>query len=149
MSFGSLYPQGVDDALMARVRQPTAPQETGFSTWSFAKAAAGGVPSAAFEVGGSWLDALSVSDQQMQRAGRPGVIGAHEARPSLGGMSGESARAKADEFAPDPLTAHTADKVVHGLTRFVTKAVGSVATMGPVAGGAVLGIEEGNTTKQR
>jgi hypothetical protein len=54
---------------------------------------------------------------------------------------------KAQEFAPDPLTTHTADQVMHGLVRFGAKAVADVGTMGP-AGAILLGLEEGNTVTQ-
>jgi hypothetical protein len=58
---------------------------------------------------------------------------------------GDAQRSKASEFAPDPQTAHMADKVFHGLTRFGAKAVGAVVAAGPVGGAALLGSEEANT----
>lgn len=146
MGFGN--PAALDAEIARKVREPRALEASGFSTWSFAKAGAAGVPSGAMEVVGSGADflrALQSGESEYERrlrdkAGIP--------RPDFGAM-GAAARRKADEFAPDPVTAHTADKVIHGVTRFTTKAVGAVATAGPVAGAALLGAEEANTTAQR
>jgi hypothetical protein len=63
--------------------------------------------------------------------------------------AGRELRRKADEFAPNPETAHKADQILHGVVRGASKAVFDVATMGPVAGPVAFGIDEGNTAAQR
>lgn len=63
----------------------------------------------------------------------------------------ESARAtrrRASEFAPDPLTTHTADQVINNIGGGLGKAVGSVAVAGPTGGALLFGLEGGNTTYQ-
>lgn len=63
--------------------------------------------------------------------------------------AGNILRRRADEWAPDPETSHAANQIIHGLTRGVSKAVGDIVTMGPVAGSAAFGLDEGNNATQR
>ena len=52
----------------------------------------------------------------------------------------------ARNLRPDPLTAGTAENIVFGLTKGLTKATGAGVALGPVAGAAVFGGSEGAVT---
>lgn len=52
------------------------------------------------------------------------------------------------DLRPDPLTAGTAENLVFGLTKGLTKAIGSAATLGPVAGAVAFGASEGMTASE-
>lgn len=52
------------------------------------------------------------------------------------------------DLRPDPLTAGTAENIVFGLTKGLTKAVGSAVALGPVGGAAAFGVSEGMTTAE-
>lgn len=92
-------------------------------------------------------------------AGLVGVLGqdavragADEARKRLQeGTEWDSATARAARdwertLRPDAATATTAENVVYGLTRALTKGVGSVLVAGPVGGAAAFGASEGAAT---
>jgi hypothetical protein len=150
MGFGYLNPDATKLDLARRIASPGPAPETSFSLWSFGKAGLSGIPSAAFEIYGSTQDFMRGLDQsRAEDEARIAQAFGRAPKPIPIAEGGEVARLKADRFAPDPETAHTADQVVHGLTRFVGKAVGAVATTGPVAGPVLVGLEEGNTTAQR
>lgn len=145
MSLEDLYARDIEANYRRAVSANRPPPETSFSLWSAAKAGAGGVPGALLEVAGSGADALGVAERQVQSRPRPRVLQGQPALRPEAAASGEPFRSKAAEFAPDPQTAHVADQVVYGLTRFGTKAVAAVVAAGPVAGSALLGAEETNT----
>lgn len=160
-----LYQDGTDAALndMAARPLPQPAQSPKFSAWRMLKAAPKGVAQGANEAAGFWADVTGAFGQ---------VAGATEARSSMFGsqteaerqqeeqarqkllkdgidytsQAGEDFRATAKDFMPDPTTAHTAEKVVSGLSRFVTKAVGYSAAGGPVPGAALTGADEAFTT---
>lgn len=52
------------------------------------------------------------------------------------------------DLRPDPLTAGTAENLVFGLTKGLTKAIGAAATLGPVGGAAAFGASEGMTAAE-
>lgn len=52
------------------------------------------------------------------------------------------------DLRPDPLTAGTAENIVFGLTKGLTKAIGAAVTLGPVGGAAAFGVSEGLTTAE-
>lgn len=160
-----LYQSGTDAALNDLATRPL-PQPTAspkFSVWNTIKAAPKGVAQGANESAGFWADVTGAFGQ---------VAGATDARSSMFGSqteaerqqeeqarqkllkegidytspAGEDFRATAKDFMPDPTTAHTAEKVVGGLTRFITKAVGYSAAGGPVPGAALTGADEAFTT---
>lgn len=150
MGFGYLNPDAAKLDLARRIANPGPAPETSFSLWSFGKAGLAGIPSAAFEIYGSTQDFMRGLDQsRAEDEARIAQAFGRAPKSVQIAEGGEVARLKADRFAPDPETAHQADQVMHGLTRFVGKAVGAVATTGPVAGPVIVGLEEGNTTAQR
>lgn len=78
-----------------------------------------------------------------------GEIAARKAASEALSRAGRAMRAKAEDWMPDPQTAHWSQQAVAGLTRFGAKAVFDVGLFGPVVGASVLGLDEANTTAQR
>lgn len=165
MSLDTLYSDGIEDGLTRWAANPGPAPEPNFSATSFGAAGLKGLPSAALEVGGSVSDVLSAygtaaatapisaggmfslptaQEQKQQEDARQRMLKGEAFNVGPGNV----ARAKAQEFAPDPITAHKADQVIHGVFRFGAKAVGAVGTMGPAGGALMLGLEEGNTVTQ-
>lgn len=150
MSFGNLDPQGMDAHLARRIATPAAPKEQSFSAWSFAQSGAAGIPQGGLEVLGTLRDFSRGIDQARQRDEDALAKAMGRApRQILMQPGGESLRQKADAMGPDPQTAHTADQVINGLTKFTGKAVAAMVAAGPIGGGALLGVEEANTEAQR
>lgn len=52
------------------------------------------------------------------------------------------------DLRPDPLTAGTAEQAIFGITKSVSKAVGSALTLGPVGGALGFGVSEGMTAAE-
>jgi hypothetical protein len=165
-AFGSLYADDTEAALSMWARNPgPVPEASSFSAWSALSAGAKGLPSAALERAGSIADVLSGFATAAAASGGTGqgmfsVPTADESKQeaeardrmlkgdAFDTAAGNALRRKADEFAPNPETAHTADRVMHGLVKNVAKAVADISTMGP-AGAVVFGAEAGNTDAQR
>lgn len=61
--------------------------------------------------------------------------------------AGQALREVSEFYKPDPQTAGKAEQLAFGLTKFVTKAVGHTATLGPI-GAVTLGVDEGMTTSE-
>lgn len=128
MGLLDVHAEGIDAGIQRQLRNPgPPPPERDFSVLSFFGAAGRGIPTAGLETMGTVADLITKDTSR----NAPGTV----------------LRRKANEFAP-PEAAHTADKVIHGLTRFGTKVAVDVGTMGPVAGAVALAIDEGNTTTQ-
>lgn len=163
MSLDTLYADSIEQNLQSWAANPGPEPQQSFSVTSFLGAGLKGLPSAALEVGGSVSDLLSgfgaplaasgvsaggmfslpsKEEQKQEAQAREQMLNG-----SFDTTGGNIARRQASVFSPDPLTAHAADQVMHGLVRFGAKAVGAVGTMGP-AGALVLGAEEANTVTQ-
>lgn len=159
-----LYGDRLDEVIRRELRSPEAEPPVDFSLWSFAQAGLKGVPRAGFERAGTLADALSVFGETAATlpggaggmfAGKTDAELADERKATermragdLGNAAaGNALRRKATELAP-PETAHAADKVVGDFVRFGAKAVFDVSTMGPIAGGVVFGLDEGNTASR-
>ncbi len=148
MGIESLYADGIEAGIQRQLRAPTAPPEQSFSIGSFLGAGFKSPAAGALETIGSTADLLSGFATPLAASS-----GDDEARRKM--LAGESfdvaagnvLRRKADTFMPNPETSHTADQVIAGLGRGVTKAVGYVGTMGPV-GAIPLALDEGNTATQ-
>lgn len=164
MSIDTLYAESIEQGLTRWARNPGPDVEPSFSITAFTGAGLKGFPSAALERGGLFADVLSAfgtaaaasdsraggmfslptdDEQKQQEEARQKILRGE----AFDFRAGNALRAKAQEFAADPLTSHTADQVMHGLVRFGAKAVGDVLTMGP-AGALVTGLDEGNTVAQ-
>lgn len=148
-----LYADSIEESIQHDLRNPgPAPEQGSFSAWAFTKAGVKGAPAGAFDAAGSMADLLSGFStpyasiyEQGEGPATKSMREGHAFDPAAGNIL----RAKADEFSPDPATAQRSEQVVHGLIRTASKAVASVATMGPYAGGAVFGLEEANNEYQR
>ena len=165
MPLGDAYQAGTDAVLLDMVQRPRAPepQAPSFSTWGFLKAGPRGVAAGAAQGIGSTADILGAFGQVM------GSLGTEDWRmpdPELARKQTEEARARlekqggpdfnseagrlfrnvAKDYMPDPVTAHGAEQAVANLFRLGGKAVAAGATLGPVAGAALVGAEEGFTT---
>lgn len=163
MGLLDLHAASIDEGIQRQLRSPAPPPDESFSTWGMLGAGAKGPVSAGFETAGTFADILSAYGTANEASGAgvpmfslptPAQRKAQDEASTrllkgeaFDNTAGNILRRKANAFAPAE-TAHTADKVVHGLTRFATKAMVDVATMGPVAGGAALALDEGNTTTQ-
>lgn len=158
-----LYQAGTDAAIADLIQRPTTPkaQPAKFSAWSMLTAAPRGIGAGSNETAGGVADVLGAFGQ---------VMGATDSRSSMFSAqtedqrkqeeqarrkmldkglefdAGDSFRATAREWMPDPATAHTAERTVFDLFRFGTKAVTAVATAGPVAGPGLVGLDEALTT---
>ena len=153
MGIETLYADGIEQAYRRGLTSPAQPVEPDFRMGSFLAAGLSGIPRGAFEALSSVRDLAASSEQQFRDSPR-GRIVAQEYERRTGvkpadqyRMPGGDSMRQAAEYrlGPDPQTAHVADQVFHGLTRFGTKAVGAVAAAGPVGGAALLGAEETNT----
>ena len=160
-----LYAPSIRQAVQRQLSNPAPEPEPTWSTWALTKALGGGVVSGGLEYSGSVADLASGAAAPMAATGGSagGMFASQtdaerrqedEARqrmlkgPAFDPAMGNVMRAKAGEFAPDPITSHKSAQILHGLASGVTKAVGSAMTFGPTAGAAAFGAEEGNTAAQ-
>jgi hypothetical protein len=137
---GDLYQQDTDGALATMAAAPPAPpKREERSAWG---ALARGPAAAAAELFSQAESALQVRGEPSRRAPDDPIRIERERA-----LQGRAARAKsADEYArslrPDPATASTAENVVFGVARGLSKAAGAVIAVGPAAGAAVFGGSE-------
>lgn len=128
-------------ALDARDRLPLPPPkpEPKGSAWSAIPRAVAG---AAAQMFGQAEQALQIRGMEERRAADDPIRIEREksqrARDELSAAAIDYERS----LRPDPSTASTAEQVVYGLTKGLTKAIGSVATFGPAAGAGVFGGSE-------
>lgn len=92
--------------------------------------------------GGGMFRGLSEQERKDAEAARKKL---DQAGTAFNNPAGDLLRQRAAEIMPDPQTTHAASQVVAGLTRFGTKAIGSVAAGGPVGGPLLLGADEALT----
>lgn len=143
---------------------PPAPQQK-FSLWSATTALPRGVVTGAAgmqafaadmlgafgQVAGAYPEALGpvqLTAEQRRQAG--------EARTKLltegidySSEAGGLLRGAGDTYRPDPVTAHTAERLVFDFSRFATKAIGYSLAGGPVVGGALTAADEGMTAAEQ
>lgn len=154
MSLLDLYAQEHDRATAREWANPTLLPEPSFNlgkTLGAGKAVAAG----AMEALGSFFDLAATGSPgaDMRRPGgladQPEEIARRAVAKSAMTQAGRAMRARADDWMPDPQTAHWSQQAVAGLTRFGAKAVFDVGLFGPVVGAPLLGLDEANTTAQR
>lgn len=150
MGIERLYADGIEAAYQRGLTNPTPPAGPDFRTFSMLGAGFSGIGAGLAEFGASALEGVSAWQRySAQRKAEMGAPVKDRARFDAAnqGMTaaGAATRKTAQSMMPDPQTAHTADQVVAGLTRFGTKAAASVVAAGPVAGAGILGAEETNT----
>lgn len=158
------YQDSTDTALTVMASRPIEPEapKPKHSAWStpFRAVAAG-----AAEVAGNVMDTAGAFGQVVAATGGigPGIDpdarknrqASVEAMDTLkrDGINWRTDEAKqayqfGADLRPDPLTAGTAENLVFGLTKGLTKAIGAATTLGPVGGAAVFGASEGMTTAE-
>jgi hypothetical protein len=139
---------------------PQAPQTPKFNAFRTIKAVPGGLAAAGLEtmamvpdVAGAIGSAFTASTANLLP--EPKAPGGAEFRArekqraqdqAASSIEGDALRQASKPFMPDPTTAHAAEQTVFGLIKFGAKAVGSVATAGPVGGALAVGLNEGLTT---
>lgn len=128
-----------------------------FDAWSFAKTGLSSLRTAGYQAAGNFLDLASESASANnagleQSSLSPSDVAQRRAENdrTAASFSGLAAtmRQRATESMPDPITAHRADQVLNGVVSSVGRAAGAIGTLGPVAGGAVFGLSEADTTYQ-
>jgi hypothetical protein len=148
-----LYADSIEQSIQRDLLNPgPAPEEGSFSAWSFTKSGAKGAPAGAFDAAGGIADLLSgfaTPYASIYEEGEGPATKAMREGRAFDPTAGNVLRAKADEFSPDPATAHRSELVVHGVVKAATKAVTAVVAAGPYAGGAIFGAEEANNEYQR
>lgn len=153
MGIETLYADGIEAAYRRGLTSPAPAVDNEFRFGSALVDFASGIPRGAMEVLSSVRGLSAESERQFRESPR-GRIVAQEYERRTGvkpadqyRMPGGTSLRQAAEYnlGPDPQTSHAANQVLHGLTRFGTKAVGAVAAAGPVGGAALLGAEETNT----
>lgn len=152
MSLLSVYGDDIEADIQRQLKNPRPDAGTDFRTWSALSSGVKGIPAAGLEVGGSLLDFLAPAAIESARHKRPAVLGdqpddsaRRAADLAFVQQGGDTMRAKAAEFTPDPITSTTADQTLFGLSRIGTKAALAVTAGGPIGGGALLASEETNT----
>lgn len=158
------YADNLKAAGDAALRPPPVPkQAAGFSAWKTTTAAPRGVVAGGAQSGGFFADTLAAFGQALGGTGTASAQGMFSTQTDaerqqseqqaqkiraegldFSSSTGDNLRGFARFLAPDPETAHTAERLVFDLSRVMTKAVGySVAGGGPLAGAVLTGADEG------
>jgi hypothetical protein len=175
MAIDDLFQAGTDQVLDDRVarpmREPPPQRSFGQSAWDILTATPKGIGAGANEAAaqvadnvgaygemqagyGAQLDPSLLFDSGEADRVREAGAGARARIKSGEAFStdtGTQMRATARSFAPDPETAGTAENLLFGLSRFMTKAVGYTVAAGgaPVPGAIMTGVDEGMTEADR
>lgn len=163
----------LDDAFQGQINEslrnlaqlpPIAPgPERGFSFWGMLKAGPMGIAAGVTDQGAFLSDTVGAFGATMAASGSTGILpvaeteeqrtwreqGAAAARRSLddatafSSETGDTLRAASRWLGPNPQTASTAEQMMFGFAKTVTKAVGyTVATGNPLTGAALTGVDE-------
>lgn len=173
MAIEELYQSETDKILNDRVSrplpEPIEQRSFGVNAWNMAKAPVKGGAAGITESGGFFADILGAYGEMQAGYARsldPSLMLDAEAAKKVQDegapararvKSGEafsteigtSFRQTAREYAPDPQTAGTAENLLFGLPRFMTKAVGYTVAAGGVPGAVMLAGDEGMTEADR
>lgn len=168
MALDDAYQGEINEALRNRAQlAPIAPgPERGFSFWGMAKAVPTGVAAGVTEQGAFLSDAVGAFGTAMASTGTTGVLpfaeteeqrvwreqGTSAARKALddgtafSSAAGDTLRDASRWLGPNPQTASTAEQMMFGFAKTITKAVGyTVATGNPLTGAMLTGADEGVT----
>ncbi|SIT25403.1 hypothetical protein [Achromobacter sp. MFA1 R4] len=168
MALDDAYQGEINEALRNRAQlAPIAPgPERGFSFWGMAKAPFTGAAAGAVEAGAFLSDTVGAFGSAMASTGTTGVLpfaeteeqriwreqGAGAARKALdegtafSSDTGDTLRDASRWLGPNPQTASTAEQMMFGFAKTITKAVGyTVATGNPLTGAMLTGADEGVT----
>ncbi|MDP2074637.1 hypothetical protein [Hydrogenophaga sp.] len=147
---------------MAQRPRTPKPQTPAFSAWGVVRGAGRSVPAGVAEAGASGIELMSglskvdISPETMRASqteeGRQEMQ--RRAQETLetgfrGNDVSASLRSVAEDYMPDPLTAHGAEMAVAEFGRLGTKALTAGVLLGPVAGAIVSGAEEGFTEAEK
>lgn len=162
MGLGDAYQESTDTALRVMASRPIEPDvpKPKHSAWTTIHRA---VTAAAAEVGGNLMDVAGaygqvsaaygqnqpIPDTKQERQQRIAAFDKLQTE-GINWRTDESKQAYsfARDLRPDPLTAGTAENIFFGLTKGLTKAIGSGVMLGPVGGAATFGTSEGMTTAE-
>ena len=143
-----LNDKATQDSLTREWANPVPAVEPSFNAWSFAAAGIKSPIRGMFETLGNFADFAAlpgVGEDMRSRPVDPSVVNSRQQwREIAQGM-----RARADSWAPDPETATHADQIISGVGSGITRAVGSIMTMGPAGGATAFGLGEADSTYQR
>lgn len=150
-----------DELTVARdtIRRPPAPSKpsTSFSLWRMTTATSRGSAAGLLQVGASGLDVAGAFGSVTVASGLGDPLLADQPRLQdelmkvqrdgleFSNPISDRLRTASRWVAPDPETAHVAERIVFDATRVVTKGVTYVATTGPFAGAALTGVDEALT----
>lgn len=162
MALDDAFASSTETVLLDMAQRPRPPvkQEPSFSTWGLLKAGPRGALSGVSQAVGSGADVLGAFGQVMGSLGQddwlmPDPVKAaadteaarkklrEQGGPDYNSEVGRSFRNVGRDYMPDPVTAHGAEQAVANLFRVGVKAVTAGATLGPLAGAAISGAEEG------
>lgn len=162
--FDDLYPEAAETALATKVARSPEPKPTQrFSMWGLTSAAPKGVAAGAAQAIGSTADVLgafgsvlattegsaggmfSLPTEAEDKQNREAVEKLRTTGPDYMTEGGRSFRNVAQDYTPDPLTAHAAERMVFDFSRVASKAISSAVALGPIPGAVVAGAEEGFT----
>lgn len=168
MALDDAYQGEINEALRNRAQlAPIAPgPERGFSFWGMAKSPFTGAAAGTLESGAFLSDAVGAFGTAMATTGTTGVLpfaeteeqrvwreqGTGAARKALddgtafSSSTGDTLRDASRWLGPNPQTASTAEQMMFGFAKTITKAVGyTVATGNPLTGAMLTGTDEGVT----
>lgn len=166
MALDDLYAGSIDEAVRNRATlTPITPKpEQSFWGWGVAKAPFTGIAAGALEAGAFWSELAGAFGDVQASYDYSGMlpvgVGSYdqfdpeEARAaqkrlmsgdSFSNPVGDDLRDKARWLGPDQQTASTAESIMFGLSKTVTKAVGYSLLGGPLTGAALTGTDEGVT----
>lgn len=153
MGLLDVHAAGIQNSFDFALRNPAAAEPpASFNLWSFGSAGFGGIKRGlTTDLGANVADFAKL--YQGEEATNPLETEAQQRerdadraqRTQALSQLNAGLRLRSAEQAPDPLSAHRADQVISSLGAGLGRAVGSVATMGPIAGGVVFGSAEADT----
>jgi hypothetical protein len=166
MALDDLYAGSIDQAVRNRATlTPVTPKpEQSFWGWGVAKAPFTGMAAGALEAGAFWSELAGAFGDVQASYDYSGMlpvgVGSYDqfdpeeakaaqkrlmSGDSFSNPVGDDLRDKARWLGPDQQTASTAEGIMFGLSKTVTKAVGYSLLGGPLTGAALTGADEGVT----
>ncbi len=173
MPIDEMFQEGTDKVLDDRVARPlpapTVRPSFGSNAWNTTTAVVRGPAAGVNESGGFLADILGaygsvqagygaqtdptlLFDSKAAEARRAEGAGARaqvQSGEAFSSETGDTLRAGARYYMPDPATAGAAENLIFGLGRFMTKAVGYSVAAGPIAGAGLTGLDEAYTEADR
>ena len=151
MGLLDLHADSIERNALTAASNPGAAPEPTFSTWAATSSFVKGVPAGLLEGFGAVRDFSNAVDRRHadEDAAFRKRYGLDPKSYYIEPNNGAQARAKADEFMPDPLTAHYSQQVAAGFSKSLTKAGTAMAVAGPTGGAALFGLAEADDVAQR